>query len=73
MASTSQLDILQAKHASDDAEGARSPQERCVIAAIDRSIRMLTEIEERPSVSATTENIAQAACVSAPGMAAASI
>ena len=47
MASTSQLDILQAKHASEDAEGARSPQERRVIAAIDRSIRMLTEIEER--------------------------
>ena len=50
MASTSQLDILQAKHASEDAEGARSPQERCVIAAIDRSIRMLTEIEERVEI-----------------------
>jgi hypothetical protein len=47
MASTAQLDILQAKHASEDVESARSPQERCVIAAIDRSIRMLTDIEER--------------------------
>jgi hypothetical protein len=47
MAATSQLDILQAKHASEDAESARSPQERGVIAAIDRSIRMLRDIEER--------------------------
>ena len=47
MASTSQRDILRAKHAFEDAESARSPQERCVIAAIDRSIRMLRDIEER--------------------------
>ena len=46
MASTSQRDILP-KHGSEDAESARSPQERGVIAAIDRSIRMLRDIEER--------------------------
>jgi hypothetical protein len=50
MASRSQADTFQAEHASERAESARSPQERGVIAAIDLSIKMLTEIEERVEI-----------------------